>query len=57
MGLNSGDMRVQGWNCNSINKEFKTWKQFINTLKNSKENCLILIDSRFEKEHEREFEK
>ena len=31
--------------------------QFIKKLKNSSENCFILVDSRFEKEHEREFEK
>ena len=58
MGLNSGDLRVQGWNCNnSITKEFKTWKQFINKLINSNENCFSLCDTRFEKEHEKEFEK
>ena len=57
VGVNSGDLHVQGWNCNSITKEFKTWVQFINKLKNSNENCFILINSRFEKEHEREFEK
>ena len=57
MGLISGDLRVQGWNCNSITKEFKTWKQFINKLENSNENCFILCDTRFEKEHEMEFEK
>ena len=57
MGLNGGDLRVQGWNCNSLTKEFKTHRQFINKLKNSNENCFILIDSRLDKEHKREFEK
>ena len=57
MGLSSSDIRVQGWNCNSLTKDIKTHKQFINKLKNSNENCFILIDSRLGKEEEREFEK
>ena len=57
MGLISGDLQVQVWNCNSITKGFKTWKQFINKLKNSNENCFILCDTRFEEVHEKEFEK
>ena len=57
MGLNSGDLRVQGWNCNSLTKDTKTHKQFISKLKNSNENCFILIDSRLDNEEEREFEK
>ena len=57
MLVKSGDLRVKSWNCNYITKEFKTWVQLINMLKNSNENCFILIDTRYEKEHEREFEK
>ena len=57
MGLNSGDLCVQGWNCNSLTKDTKTHKQFISKPKNSNENCFILIDSRLRKEEEREFEK
>ena len=57
MGLNSGDLRVQGWNFNSLTNVFKTWRQFINKLKNSNKYCFILIDSRLDKEQEKEFEK
>ena len=57
MGLNSGDLFIQGLNCNSLTKDFKMHKQFINELKNSNENWFILIESRLGKEHEREFEK
>ena len=57
MGLNSSDLRVQGWNCNSLTKELKTWRQFMNKLKNSNENCFILIDLRLDREHEREYGK
>ena len=57
MGLSSGDLRVQGWNCNSLTKDIKTHRQFINKLKNSNENFSILIDSRLGKEEEWEFEK
>ena len=56
MTLNSGDLRVQGWNCNSLTNDIKTHRQFINKLKYSNENCFILVDSRLGKEHEREFE-
>ena len=52
MGLSSGDLRVQGWNCNSLTKDIKTHRQFINKLKNSNENCFVLVDSRLQ-----EFEK
>ena len=48
MGVDSGDLRVQGWNFNILTKEFKTWRQFINKLKNSNVDCFIPIDSRFE---------
>ena len=57
MGVRCGDLRVQSWNCNSMMKTHRSWVQFINKLKNSNENIFVLIDSRFESEHEREFEK
>ena len=57
MGLSSGDLCVQGWNCNSLTKDIKTQRQFINKLKNSNENCFVLVDSRLGKEEEQEFEK
>ena len=57
MGLNSDDLRFQGWNCNSLTKDIKIHRQFIGKLKNDNENCFILIDSRLGKEEEREFEK
>ena len=53
MDLNSSDLCVQGWNCNSLTKDIKTHKQFISKLKNSNENCFILVDSRLGKEEER----
>ena len=57
MGVSRGDLRVQGWNCNSMMKNYKTWVQFINKLRNSNENCFVLVDTRFETEHERELQK
>ena len=57
MGLSSGDLCVQGWNCNSLTKDISTHRKFINKLKNSNKNCFILIDSRLGKEEEWEFEK
>ena len=47
----------KGLNCNSFTKDTKTHRQFINKLKNSNENCFILVDSRLGKEEEKEFEK
>ena len=38
-------------------KTHRSWVQFINKLKNSNENIFVLIDTRFESEHEQEFEK
>ena len=38
-------------------KKHRSRVQFINKLKNSNENVFVLIDTRFESEHEREFEK
>ena len=55
MGVRNGDLR--SWNCNSMMKTHRSWVQFINKLKNSNENIFLLIDTRFESEHEREFEK
>ena len=57
MGLSSGDLHVQWWNCNSLTKDIKTHRQFINKLKNSNEQFFILIDTRLGKKEEREFEK
>ena len=57
MGVSKGDLRVQSWNCNSMRKNYKSWVQFIGKLKNSNENIFVLVDTRFESEQEREFEK
>ena len=57
MGVGYGDLRVQSWNVNSMMKTHRSWVQFVNKLKNSNENIFVLIDSRFEVEHEQEFEK
>ena len=57
MGMNRDELHVQGWNFNIMTKDYKTWVQFANKLKNSNENCFILADTTFETEHEREFEK
>ena len=57
MGVSKGDLQIQSWNCNSMMKKYKTWVQFINKIKNSNKNCFVLVDTRFESEQEREFEK
>ena len=57
MGVSKGDLRVQSWNFNSMMKKYKSWVQFIGKLKNSNENVFVLVDTRFESEQEREFEK
>ena len=57
MGGGYWDLRVQSLNCNSMMNTHRSWVQFINKLKNSNESIFVLIDSRFEAEHEREFEK
>ena len=57
MGVSKGDLRVQSWNCNSLMKKYRSCVQFISKLKNSNENIFVLVDTRFESEQEREFEK
>ena len=46
-----------GWNVDSLSKKHSTQLQLINKLKNSNENCFILIISRLSKKGEKEFEK
>ena len=38
-------------------KKYKSWVQFINKIKNSNKKWFVLVDTRFESEQEREFEK
>ena len=57
MGVGSGDLRVQSWNCNSLKKKHGSWMQFISKLKNSNENIFILVDTRFGPQQEKDFEK
>ena len=38
-------------------KKYKSWVQFISKIKNSSEKVFVLVDTRFESEQEREFEK
>ena len=57
MGVSKGVSRVPSWNSNSMMKKYKSWVQFISKIKNSSENIFVLVDTRFESEQEREFEK
>ena len=54
MGVGSGDLRVQSWNCNSLKKKHGSWMQFISKLKNSNENIFILVDTRFGPQQEKD---
>ena len=57
--INPGDstLKPQEWNVDSLTKKHVKHVQFINKLKNSNENCFILVDSRLSKEGEKDFEK
>ena len=57
VGVGCGDLRVQCWNVNSMMKSEKSWLQFVNKMRNSNENVVIIIDSGFETEQEIEFRK
>ena len=43
MGVNRGELRVQGCNCNSMTKTYKTWVQFINKLKTQMKIAISLL--------------
>ena len=57
VGVSGGDLRIQSWNVNSMKKSEKSWAQFINKMKNATEEIFIIVDTRFETEHESEFKK
>ena len=55
VGVGCSDLRVQCWNINSMMKSKQSWMRIINKVKNSRENIVILTDTRFENEQEIEF--
>ena len=57
MGVGCGDLRIQCWNVNSMRKSEKSWSQFINKMRAATEEIFIVVDTRFESEHEFEFKK
>ena len=57
VGVGGGDLRIQSWNVNSMKKSEKSWVQFVNKMKNATEEVFIIVDTRFEAEHETEFRK
>ena len=57
VGVSSGDLRIQSWNCNSLMKTHSSWVKFVSKLKNSSENIFVLIDTRFGPKQEKDFEK
>ena len=57
VGVGGGDLRIQSWNVNSMMKSEKSWAQFINKMKSATEEIFIVVDTRFESEHESEFKK
>merc|ERR1711895_332248 len=57
VGVGCGDLRIQCWNVNSMRKSEKSWSQFINKMRAATEEIFIVVDTRFESEHEFEFKK